>query len=232
MGRAMVMTENTRETILSKLRKAPHKGVPARNPQPVQVDPEIDRPALIDLLKEKLTLVGCRVFEAQGRKAVRGILTDLFHQEGISRILASEDEVITSLNLRDWAGEQGFELKSLSDFETPRDYKEAVFLEAEAGLTGVDFAAASTGSLVLAAGPRQARLVSLAPISHFAIVPLSRVVPDHQSVVERIFGQGERPSQVFWITGPSRTGDIEAIINLGMHGPKNVFVILLDDSTG
>ena len=223
----MMTTNSSREKILAKLKKAPSQGLPDRSERPAQVDIQMAPSTMAGLLKEKLTKVGCQVVEAADREAVCHILDDFFKQEGITRALNSNDDVVKALKLGDWADQKGYRLRSIADFETPREYKDAVFLEAEAGITGVDFAAASTGSLVLEANRQQARLVSLAPINHIAIVPLSRVVPDHQSVVSRIFADGRRPSQVIWITGPSRTGDIESIINLGMHGPKTVMVILV-----
>jgi len=76
----------------------------------------------------------------------------------------------------------------------------------------------------------QARLVSLAPILHIAIVPVDRIYPVYEEVVEKIFGNdvgAPLPSQFVFITGPSMTGDIQGQLFKGMHGPRKIIVILV-----
>ena len=107
-------------------------------------------------------------------------------------------------------------------------FKDVVFDEVNVGITGVDYAIAESGTLCLIHTRNQARLVSLAPIIHVAVVPADRLYPTYESVIEVIMASGEQlPSQITFITGPSMTGDIQGIPFKGMHGPKKLMVMLI-----
>ena len=103
----------------------------------------------------------------------------------------------------------------------------------EVGLTGVDFAVAECGSLVLLSGPGKGRLVSCLPIVHVAILRPGQLVESLDEVgvlLEASHGQApprDSPSAITFITGPSRTADIELSLTRGVHGPKEVHVIAL-----
>ena len=97
------------------------------------------------------------------------------------------------------------------------------------GITGCFCAVAETGTLMLLSGPETFSSAALLPETHVAIVPLSRIV----GTIEDAFAlakqeRGELPRATNFISGPSRTGDIEQTIVLGAHGPYRVHVILVD----
>ncbi len=98
--------------------------------------------------------------------------------------------------------------------------------QADLGITGVDGAIAETGSLVIRSGPDDPRLASLAPPIHLAIVRESQIMPDLLDWARRR-PPGPPPAGEVLITGPSKTGDIELTLVTGVHGPKDVHVILL-----
>ena len=106
----------------------------------------------------------------------------------------------------------------------PRD-PDAVF-EADLGVTGVHGAVAETGSLVLRAEPGSPRLTSLAVTVHIAIVLESQIVPDLLDWAAREPAMPPANGQVL-ITGPSKTGDIEMILVTGVHGPNQVYIVLM-----
>ncbi|KVW05058.1 hypothetical protein WK91_35420 [Burkholderia cepacia] len=96
------------------------------------------------------------------------------------------------------------------------------------GLTGCFCATAETGSLVLLSGPDTYASASLLPETHIAIVPASRIVAGHEDAFALIRAErGELPRAVNFVSGPSRTGDIEQTIVLGAHGPYRVHVIVV-----
>ena len=103
----------------------------------------------------------------------------------------------------------------------------------EVGLTGVDYAVADSGSLVLVAGPGKGRLVSCLPVVHVAILRPGQLVAGLEEVgvlFEVLHCQAspaDSPSSVTFITGPSRTADIELSLTRGVHGPKELPVIAL-----
>jgi L-lactate dehydrogenase complex protein LldG len=100
-------------------------------------------------------------------------------------------------------------------------------------LSGVELAIAESGSLALRHGPGRPRLASLLAPAHIAIVRRSQLV---RGLGEALATLGERygaalfdpTSNLTFITGPSRTADIEMTLSLGIHGPPEVHVILID----
>lgn len=99
------------------------------------------------------------------------------------------------------------------------------------GITGCFCAAAETGTLVMVSGPQTYATASLLPETHIAIVPCARIVAGHEEAMRLIVAEhGELPRSVNFISGPSRTGDIEQTIILGAHGPYRVHVILVRDA--
>jgi L-lactate dehydrogenase complex protein LldG len=99
------------------------------------------------------------------------------------------------------------------------------------GLSGVDAALAATGSLVVSSGEGRYRATSLLPPIHIAVVSSDQIVPDLESwwAAQKRTGleQTQRHSNIVVITGPSRTADIAMQLVMGMHGPKELHVILI-----
>ncbi|MFM7668988.1 MAG: lactate utilization protein C [Betaproteobacteria bacterium] len=98
------------------------------------------------------------------------------------------------------------------------------------GITGCFCAIAETGTLLLLSGPDTFSSAALLPETHIALLPVTRIV----GAMEDAFAlakseRGELPRATNFISGPSRTGDIEQTIVLGAHGPYRVHVILIDD---
>lgn len=100
--------------------------------------------------------------------------------------------------------------------------------DCDAGVTDVRAAIAETGSLLCHAGPACGRGLSLVPPVHIAVVRASQVIPD---LADCWPAGAERalPSSVVLITGPSKTADIEGILVTGVHGPREVHIVLIDD---
>ena len=98
------------------------------------------------------------------------------------------------------------------------------------GITGVFCAVAETGSLVVLSGPDTPAANSLLPETHIALVPASRIVAGMEEAWRLLREEcGELPRAVNFISGPSRTGDIEQTLVLGAHGPYRVHIVLVRD---
>ncbi|MDS4071766.1 MAG: lactate utilization protein C [Defluviicoccus sp.] len=98
------------------------------------------------------------------------------------------------------------------------------------GITGAFCAIADTGTLMLLAGPDTPAATSLLPETHIAIVPVSRIVPFMEDGWALLRAErGQPPRAVNFVSGPSRTADIEQTVTLGAHGPYRVHVILVAD---
>jgi L-lactate dehydrogenase complex protein LldG len=98
------------------------------------------------------------------------------------------------------------------------------------GLTGVFCAVAETGTLMLRSSPATDSTNSLVPDTHIAVVPTSRIVRSMEAGWDLLRREhGELPRQVAFVSGPSRTADIELTLVLGIHGPYRVHIVLLRD---
>ncbi|PKO37529.1 MAG: hypothetical protein CVU33_12555 [Betaproteobacteria bacterium HGW-Betaproteobacteria-6] len=96
------------------------------------------------------------------------------------------------------------------------------------GISGCFCAIAETGTLMLLSGPETPATVSLLPETHIALVDVSRIVATMEDAFALLRAErGSLPRAVNFISGPSRTGDIEQTIVLGAHGPCRVHLILI-----
>jgi len=101
----------------------------------------------------------------------------------------------------------------------------------QVGISGCFCAIAETGTLLLLSGPDTPASVSLLPETHIAVVPVARIVATMEDAFALLRAErpGILPRAVNFISGPSRTGDIEQTIVLGAHGPCRVHLILSGD---
>ena len=101
---------------------------------------------------------------------------------------------------------------------------------ADLGVTGAMYGIAATGTLVMHAGRAGGRTASLLPPVHLALLDARNILPESGALFRQM---SERlpegpPSQLVFATGPSRSGDIELIITTGVHGPKEVWIGILE----
>ncbi|MGH9967093.1 MAG: LutC/YkgG family protein [Pyrinomonadaceae bacterium] len=101
--------------------------------------------------------------------------------------------------------------------------------DCDAGITGAQWAIAETGTLVLESDHERHRLSSLVPRIHIAIVESGRIRQTLGEVLQILSQQGQEglSRTVTFITGPSRTSDIELTLAIGVHGPAELYVIVL-----
>jgi len=99
------------------------------------------------------------------------------------------------------------------------------------GITTCFCAVAETGTLMLCSAPDHPATVSLLPETHIALVPASRIVAGMEDAWALARAElGTLPRAVNFISGPSRTGDIEQTIVLGAHGPYRVHLVMIEDA--
>jgi L-lactate dehydrogenase complex protein LldG len=106
-----------------------------------------------------------------------------------------------------------------SPHEDPRD-----LAHCDLGVTEVDYALPETGTLALLSSPEKPRAVSLLPKVHLAIIRPEVLRAD----LHQLFAETSRQHYLIFITGPSRTADIELTVTLGVHGPQQLLVWLIN----
>lgn len=101
---------------------------------------------------------------------------------------------------------------------------------ASVGITEMGWALVDTGSLVADQTDVGERLASTLPPVHIAIIGTERILPDKAAVFTRINPANSRYTA--FITGPSRTADIERVLTIGVHGPKRLVIVFIDELEG
>jgi L-lactate dehydrogenase complex protein LldG len=96
-------------------------------------------------------------------------------------------------------------------------------------LTPCNAAIAETGTLMLSSGAATPTTLNFLPDTHIVVVHGNQVVATYEDGWDRLRSGGMMPRAINFITGPSRTGDIEQHIELGAHGPRRLHIILVDD---
>lgn len=106
----------------------------------------------------------------------------------------------------------------------------AAAAQAGAGITGANFALADTGTVVLDSTDEALRLASTLPRCHFVVLDPGKVLADGLAAVAplRVFQRRQSPDFIAFITGPSRTADIERVLTIGVHGPVELHILLLE----
>ena len=98
------------------------------------------------------------------------------------------------------------------------------------GVTGCFAAVAETGTLMLTSGPESPTRNNFLPDHHLVVLRADQVVATYEDGFDRLRETGSAPPRtVNFITGPSRTGDIEQKIELGAHGPRRLHIVLIDE---
>jgi L-lactate dehydrogenase complex protein LldG len=111
-----------------------------------------------------------------------------------------------------------------------RGYKKEALEACDAGLTECESLIAQTGSVCVTGRSSGGRALSVLPPHHLVIARAEQLLPDLAAAYESLAQKyrGKYPSFISFITGPSRTGDIERILVLGAHGPKKLTVLLIE----
>lgn len=98
-----------------------------------------------------------------------------------------------------------------------------------AGVTFCNFAMADTGTVVLESTDEDIRLATTLPEIHFVIVDPQKILKDNlaASATMSAMHRGSEPRFVAYITGPSRTADIERVLTIGCHGPRELHILVV-----
>lgn len=99
------------------------------------------------------------------------------------------------------------------------------------GLTGANFGIADTGTIVLESTDEATRLASTLPEQHFVLLDPAKIIADGIAAVAPLRRLHQRDDRNFiaYITGPSRTADIERVLTIGVHGPKQLHILLMPE---
>lgn len=209
-----------REEVLDRVRKALRRKSgqgPQPAPQPRLRIPVIHPEKRIALFAERLEALGGKVYRAACLKQACSTVASLM--EGGAAV-ASNAPILQQAGITQLPG-------VLSGFTDEAGLREACAL-APYGITSADYALAETGSLVTRSSS-EARLISLLPPMHIAIVPAARMLTGLDEFYTLLPDPASDAASTVFITGPSRSADIEMILVRGVHGPRAIHVIVVDE---
>ncbi len=238
---------STREEMLARVRRSLNR--PEGAPQPVPLPPFAtpgaapratsgaaaspgrlaDRDGLVEQFASEMEGVGGTVRHLASMDEVCGYLDALSPGPGQSTIIVTSRLAERAPALARWVAERapGAVLDGDPDGD---DARRARLLAADVGVTGSEYAIADTGTLVLVAGVERHRLLSLLPPVHVCVLYRDRIVANLPELLGRLREEpqpADLPLSITFITGPSRSADIELTLARGVHGPREVHVLIL-----
>lgn len=211
----------SKEKILTRIRKALDQKVP----QPFS---NIDNQSSIYTaptegaemtFAKNFTGLGGRFMYCEDTAEMSQAIFDLSNAKGWNQIACWDDNIIRLL-----------ERKGLNNISTSHD-KDLMKL-ADAGITLCEGLVARTGGILLSSSLHCGRALSILPPVHIVVAFTSQIVPDLKDAFQLMRERypAGLPSMINFATGPSRTADIEKTLVVGVHGPKEVFVFLVDEA--
>lgn len=175
---------------------------------------------------EELEALGGHGKRVESLEEAREYVLDLAREREAKLLLRWDVDDLEDLGVDAPLGETGVEVAVWRDLA---DFRE-IAGKADIGLSTAEWAIAETGTLVLEGGPGKGRTVTLLPPTYVALMPVERILRTVPEAIEKYAGgeAGGLPANVCFHTGPSRSGDIEMSLFVGMHGPGDVHVVLVD----
>lgn len=201
------------------LRSAAATGRPSALARPWLPDPGATPETRLALLADNLAKLKARLVRAPDMATARASLAALAAERGWREVAthAHPDtrELTAGLPCPSWEVDAGFDKRRLE--------------ASDAGLTSCMAIVAQTGSILVSSAGDGGRALSILPHVHVVVARVDQVTGDLADAFElvRARHEGRLPSMLSFITGPSRTGDIERILVLGAHGPRELVLLLV-----
>jgi L-lactate dehydrogenase complex protein LldG len=202
------------------------------------------RQGLVTQLRQELTAAGGVVTCVASAAEATAYICRLAQEKNASLMVRWQSELLQTLEVDATLRAQGVSvhvaeapagaMTAAATLAARRQELRALLAQADFGLSGVDCVIAETGTLALSARPGQMRGVSLVPPVHVAVARAEQVVAtlaDYLLLLRAADADVQRhlTSCVSFITGPSRTGDIELTLTVGVHGPGELHLVILDE---
>lgn len=191
-----------------------------------------NRGVLVEQFKSELAAVGAMFHSASSAETAYDHIVRIASSYNTRLAIGWNVALIDGIGLRTRLEQAQIQFLTDGEEDDAEDFaKRAV--AAGIGVTAVDYALADTATLVLRSGPGRARSVSLLPPVHIALLKRGQIIQGLDDLfpllADNYAKSDESPdSALTFITGPSRTADIELTLVVGVHGPQELHVVLLD----
>ena len=184
--------------------------------------PVSSQAALFEEFKTRATAVAAEVITVKsGSEAVEAV-------KKLAAAVGAKKIVAVNCPLQEAAGLHGELTKEGIALYTAKEDIAAHAETADMGISGVEFGVAETGSVCQDAYAIEGRLVSTLTPIHVVFLDSNKIVPSVKDAFE-IFSAVFQRGYLSFITGPSRTADIERVLTIGVHGPSRFVIIAIDN---
>lgn len=218
------MTMSSRELILERLKAAPWaEPTPSRN----IISPEGSAaPGQIQTFIEKAAAAGAQVEEMQNLAEVQARIVQIAAEGKIEKIIVADEEITRQIAWQELQEQSGCQVQVASQLSG--DAYRSYVLAADLGITGCKYALAETGSVFLEHSHASERLISHAPDHYICIVRKEQILKDRLVLAAALENDQPRPAAWTLVTGVSRTADVALQVVLGMHGPRQVTIFIIN----
>lgn len=210
---------NARDEILSRL-QTPKRVTPL--PAPWQSRRNFDDPA--GRFSESLEKVKGRVLRAGSMEDALSQVGELFTEFNPHYVVYNDESPINEVDWNERFPEIQF--RNPGQITGWKSWRE-ICAAADVGISSADAFLAETGSLVISSGAGKSRMVTLLPSVHIALVPMERLAMDIFTWMKT--HNRKFPANTVLVSGPSKTADIEQTMSVGVHGPKQLIVVLVGE---
>jgi L-lactate dehydrogenase complex protein LldG len=222
------MSDTSRDQILNRLHAAIGEQTQVI-PEPAELPLQpLDRFQKIDKLKTLMEAVRTEVHVIEDQDWATH-LKDLLKKRDLKKLLYAPGTPVGDRLQAAWEGASD-ELPELVTYEGQiEDFKEQLF-GIDAAVTSTVGGVADTGALILWPDQKEPRLMSLVPPVHIAVLEADKIYTTFSEAMQANDWAQKMPTNVVLISGPSKTADIELTLAFGVHGPKELIVLILHEN--
>jgi len=172
---------------------------------------------LVEVFMTRAEEAGSHAYRVADEQGVVDKVVELIEQAGAQSVIIPDEEIPARNKIIESLEQKGIRLQNTDD-------PDAAF-DADFGITGATSAIAETASLCMRSGGNRRRLAGLAVPNHIAVVRADQIIPDLLEWADQ--QPDELPANMTLVSAPSKTADIEMILVMGVHGPKEEHIIIL-----
>jgi L-lactate dehydrogenase complex protein LldG len=220
------MSKESRDRIFARL-AAGRRQASAPIPQPGPIPAKTyNRAEKIEKLKTLMEAMRTEVHVTDAQNWIHKLEGILKHRKLNSLVYPPQTTLGDTLESH-WENAAG-DLPQLIPYEKKiEDFKDRLFT-IDAGITSTVGAIADPGALILWPSPKEPRLISLVPSIHIAVLEADKIFSSFLEAMQEQKWSTKMPTNVVLISGPSKTADIEMTLAFGVHGPRELIVLILE----
>ena len=221
------MSEGSRHRIFSRLHAATRQSpIPVSQPpaMPIKTYSQKEK---IETLKTLMEAMRTEV-HITGAENWLDTVEDALKAREAKRLLYAPDTEIGKALEHQWENPAG-DLPQLIPYNQDIEQLKEMVFNVDAGITSAAGAIAETGALILWPTEKEPRLMSIVPPLHIAVLQADKIHNSLSEVIQKENWPTKMPTNVVLVSGPSKTADIEMTLAFGVHGPKELIVLILED---